>query len=311
MNKLFSSKQRVHTTHTHTHHLLSRAYIALHVMLVIIPLAVIITWSFSAAWSWPHLVPDTLSLKGFQELFRPEQHTGQALLLSVGIALATAILTTIIAICAARSFTCHRFAGQRLFEFAFTLPFLIPSTVFAMGTQVIFIRMGLAGSITGVVLAHSIVALPYTIIIMTESMAAVGTKLESAARLCGANTLSAFRHATLPRLIPGIVSSCVMAYIVSFSQYFLTLLIGGGTVKTFTLAMFPYLTGGDRTIASAYGLIFLLVTLGVFLLINLVLKLHIKRPTRRSTSFSTNTNANTHIGTSTNTSTSTHPYGTD
>ena len=261
----------------------SRAYVTLHVALVLIPLAVILVWSLSAAWPWPHLMPDAWSLKGFEELFRPEQHTGQTLLLSIGIALATALLTTSIALCAARALTCHTFTGRHVFEFAFTLPFLIPSTVFAMGIQVIFIRMGLAGSVTGVILAHSIVALPYTIIIMTESMASVGTKLESAARLCGASALTAFVHATLPRLIPGIASSCVMAYIVSFSQYFLTLLVGGGTVKTFTLAMFPYLTGGDRTIASAYGLIFLLVTLGVFLLLNLTLRHYTANTTTRST----------------------------
>ena len=70
----------------------------------------------------------------------------------------------------------------------------------------------------------------------------------------------------------GIMSSLSMCYIMSFSQYFLTLLVGGGKVQTFVLTLFPYLTGGDRTIACAYSLVFLAVTFPVFLLFEVMLK---------------------------------------
>ena len=62
-----------------------------------------------------------------------------------------------------------------------------------------------------------------------------------------------------------------MSYILSFSQYFLTLLVGSGKVKTLALVMFPYLSSGDRTIASAYGVVFLAATLVVFFLFELLL----------------------------------------
>ena len=70
-----------------------------------------------------------------------------------------------------------------------------------------------------------------------------------------------------------------MSYILSFSQYFLTLLIGGGAVKTLALTMFPYLASGDRTIASAYGVVFMVATLAVFLLFEVLLKRHASRGT--------------------------------
>lgn len=60
------------------------------------------------------------------------------------------------------------------------------------------------------------------------------------------------------------LSSFSVAYIVSFSQYFLTLLIGGGQVKTFTIVMVPLLQGGNRNIASVYSTVFLGVTLIIF-----------------------------------------------
>ena len=63
-----------------------------------------------------------------------------------------------------------------------------------------------------------------------------------------------------------------MSYILSFSQYFLTLLIGGGAVRTFATVMFPYLSGGDRTIAAAYGISFILATFVVFLIFEWLLR---------------------------------------
>ena len=65
-------------------------------------------------------------------------------------------------------------------------------------------------------------------------------------------------------LVPVILSAFSMSYIVSFSQYFLTLLIGGGQVKTFTIVMVPYLQSGERNIACAYSTVFLGITIVVF-----------------------------------------------
>lgn len=93
---------------------------------------------------------------------------------------------------------------------------------------------------------------------------AVGNKLEEQAKVLGATSLQAFTKTTLPILSPVILSSLSMSYIVSFSQYFLTLLIGGGKVKTFAIVMFPYLSGGDRNMASTYSLVFLGITIIIF-----------------------------------------------
>lgn len=259
------------TRHT-VRHIPSKAFIALHIAVVLIPFATLAVWSVAASWPAPDLLPHAYSAKGFAEVFRPSQHTGQALITSIGIACACAVVSTFAATLAAWAITQYRFVGRRLFRFAAILPFLIPTTVFAMGVQVAFIKLGLARSAFGVMLAHCIVALPYALVIMTDVCKAVGTKLSEAAQTLGANPLQRTFHVVLPLLTPGILSSLSMTYILSFSQYFLTLLIGGGAVHTFVLDMFPYLAGGDRTVSSAYAVVFFLVVLGVFALFNGVLK---------------------------------------
>ncbi|WP_139653695.1 ABC transporter permease [Raoultibacter phocaeensis] len=247
-------------------------FVALHLACVLVPLAVVVVWAFTSAWPWPELLPQTFSDRGIVELFVTSSDLGSVLLVSIGISLAVAALSTVFAAMAARALAFHRFFGKELFRFSTVLPFLIPATVFAMGVQVIFIRAGLANTVWGVIVAHTIVALPYAITIMSEVTVAAGRRFEQQARVSGAGPVRALIEVQVPLLLPGLLSAASLAYITSFSQYFLTLLIGGGTVKTFALVMFPYLASGDRTIASAYGVVFMLVTLGVFFLFEFLLK---------------------------------------
>lgn len=255
-----------------SHAWVAKLFIAVHLVCVFVPLLIIVAWAFTSSWPWPDLLPQSFSDRGLVEIFQSQQGLGIVLAQSVGIALAVALLATLVAALAARAFSQHDFVGKELARFSTVLPFLIPTTVFAMGVQIVFIRAGLANTVAGVILAHTIVALPYATMILTDAMVAAGNKLEQQARVAGAGSLASLVQVQIPLLLPGILSAMSMSYIMSFSQYFLTLLIGGGAVKTFAVTMFPYLASGDRTIASAYGVVFLVVTLAVFFLFELLIK---------------------------------------
>ena len=250
----------------------ARLFIAIYLLCVLVPLAVIFVWAFTGLWPWPDLVPQEFSNRGITEIFVSQKDLGFVLAQSVLIAIMVAILSTVIAALAARALVHHSFVGREAFRFLTVLPFLIPTTVFAMGVQVAFIRAGLAYTVPGVIMAHCIVALPYATIIMTDITKAAGNRLEQQARCSGAGHLRTLTHVQIPLLLPGLMSALSMSYIISFSQYFLTLLVGGGTVKTFAVVMFPYLASSDRTIASAYGVVFLVVTLAVFAVFELLIR---------------------------------------
>ena len=235
----------------------ARVYVAVHLALVLLPMLVIALLAVAARWEWPLVLPREFTLRGVRQLLSGGLGMGWGTVgVSVGIGLASATIATVAGALAARAICCHEWPGRRLFEFATMLPFLIPGTVFAMGVQVAFIRVGLAGTVTGVTLAHAIVSLPYALSIMVE-----------ASRTLGASAWQTLRYVTLPALGPGIASSLTMCYIISFSQYLLTLLIGGGSVRTYALVLFPYLTGGDRAVAGAFGLGFMVLTLAVFVVV--------------------------------------------
>ena len=146
----------------------------------------------------------------------------------------------------------------RCFRFLFREPCL------RWGFRVTFIKCGLSGTVLGVIIVHLICSLPYAVTLMQDGTRAMGVKLEEQARVLGAGALQAFFKVTLPNLFPVMLSAFSMAFVVSFSQYFLTLMIGGGNVKTFAIVMVPYLGSGERNFASIYSVIFLVIMLLVF-----------------------------------------------
>ncbi len=245
-------------------HILSKFLLGLFVLSIVIPVLLLLVWVFTERWAWPSLLPQVFSTRAIQEILGRKGQLAGLFLSSVMISLTVAALSVVIALMTARALTFYEFRGKNLLYFCAILPFMVPATVFAMGVQVTFIKMGLNNTIRGVVIAHLICSLPYAVRLMMDGTAAVGSELEEQARVLGATSWQAFFKITFPMLVPVMLSSFSMAYIVSFSQYFLTLLIGGGQVKTFTIVMVPYLQGGDRNIASVYSALFLGITLVIF-----------------------------------------------
>lgn len=238
--------------------------IAIFILLIIVPLLTIFVWTFTERWAWPSLVPQTYSLRAVSAVFRDRDELAQLFLSSMFISLTVAFFSVVIGTMTARALECYEFLGKKMFSFLALLPFLVPATVFAMGIQITFIKMGLSGTVPGVIIAHLICSLPYAVTLLQDGTRAMGTRLEEQARVLGAGPWQAFFKVTLPNLFPVMLSAFSMAYIVSFSQYFLTLMIGGGSVKTFAIVMVPFLTSGERSFAAVYSLIFLLITIAVF-----------------------------------------------
>jgi len=223
---------------------------------IFLPLATVVVWSVTERWPWPGLWPEVLSLRTVQELLFGAHPLPQLLLSSILLALAVGILGTVVGAMTARATELYRFRGKGLVHFGAFLPLLVPGTVFAMGIQITLIRLGLSDTVAGVVLVHLIAALPYCITIMTDVTRAVGDRLEEQAMVLGAGPLRAFCQTTLPALLPGLLSSVSMGFILSYSQYFTTLMVGGGQVRTIALVLVPYIQSGDRSLAAGYSVAF-------------------------------------------------------
>lgn len=231
---------------------------------ILLPCLILLVWAVTERWAWPDLIPQRFSLRAVREVFGRREEFFKVFFSSILISTAVAFLSAAVGIMTCRALAFYDFFGKQMLGFLTVLPFMVPATVFAMGIQISFIRLGLNNTVSGVILAHLICSLPYAVRLIMDGTKALGTGLEEQARVLGASSWQAFCKVSLPVLAPVILSAASMAYVVSFSQYFLTLIIGGGQVKTFSIVMVPYLQSGDRSMASVYSALFLAVTLSVF-----------------------------------------------
>lgn len=233
---------------------------------IFLPMAVVLLWSVTERWPWPLLLPESYSLRTVQELLFGSANLPKILFSSISLGLAVAALGTTVGILTARATELYDFPGKKLVHLVSFLPLLVPGTVFAMGIQITLIKLGLSDTLTGVIIVHLIAAVPYCITIMMDVTRAVGKKLEEQAMVLGADPWRAFFLVTLPSLLPGILSSMSMGFILSYSQYFTTLMVGGGRVKTLALVLVPYIQSGDRALSAIYSVTFVGSALLVFFL---------------------------------------------
>lgn len=233
---------------------------------VLLPIVPQMLWSFAGNWFFPQLLPQQWGLKAWRYLLSPSSQVGVALLNSSLLALAVVLLAVLIGLPAARVLGLHQFRGKQLVNWLMTAPLFVPTLVVIMGIHMLFIRYNLADSFLGVVLVHLIPALPYFVLVMSSVFANYAIEFEETARTLGASPLRTFWHITLPAIFPGLTVAMLFTFLVSWSQYITTVLIGGGRVVTLPMVLFPFISAANHANAAAVSLVFIFPAILILLL---------------------------------------------
>src|SRR5262245_23219733 len=232
----------------------------------LIPLGVVLVGSVASRWYWPALLPGELTFRAWSYVFSGSGGIGNALVTSTALALVVSGLAVALALPVARALALHTFRGKRAVLFALLLPLLAPPLAAAMGLYTVFLRTGLADSFLGVVLVHLIPAVPYATLVLTGTFSGFDPDWEAQARTLGARPWSMWTRITLPAIAPGLALAAILAFVVSWSQYVLTLLVGGGRVLTVPLVLVAFQRGGDEAVAAALSIVFVAPVLLLFVL---------------------------------------------
>lgn len=232
---------------------------------LVLPIMILFIWSLTSSWVYPNMLPSEISLRAMEYIF--DTTNVKVLINSLFISFVVVFITIILSVLSAKAIALYDFRGKRLFEILVLSPIIIPTISVAMGIQLTFLKLQIANTLLGVIIINIIPCLPYGVKIITDAYKVVGNKHEVQAKMLGANSIDTFRYITFPLILPGIIGASSMCFMISFSQYFLTLIIGGGSIITYPLIMFPYIQSGDRTISSVYSLVFIVISLIVVVLI--------------------------------------------
>jgi putative spermidine/putrescine transport system permease protein len=225
-------------------------------LVLIAPLLLFIAYAFSTRWFFPQPFPTEWTTTTFERAIN-DSKTISSMTQGLWIAVLTSLLSLTLGFPAARVLGLRKFRGRQLVWLLFFVPTVIPPLAVGMGLNILFLRIGLAGTITGVVLAHIIPTLPYTIFTLSSAFARFDENYEFQALALGANPLQVFRKVTLRMLIPSLVVAALFAFLISWSQYLLTLLIGSGQVITLPVLLFSAASGGNPSTIAALSLLFI------------------------------------------------------
>ncbi|AZL58375.1 ABC transporter permease subunit [Tabrizicola piscis] len=229
--------------------------LALWLILPLVPLAI---WSVAYGWRFPALLPPDLSTQAWAYALSPTSGVLQSLGVTVSIAASATALAALVGVPAGRALGLYRFRGRGLVILLLIAPAILPGIAVALGLHGIFLRLGLTGTVWGVILAHLVPVLPYMTLVMAAVFAGFDTDVEDQARSLGARPAQVFLHVTLPAILPGLMTGALFAFLVSWSQYLLTLSIGGGKVQTLPLVLFTFATSGRNDVTGAVSLIYIL-----------------------------------------------------
>ena len=220
------------------------------------PLALFIVYAFSTRWFFPQPFPTEWTATAFSRtLSDPRIVTG--LRDSLIIAFIVSLLSLVLGFPAARVLGLRQFRGRQFAWLVLFLPTVVPPLAIGMGLNILFLRVGLAGSLAGVVLAHLIPTLPYVVFTLSGAFARYDENFEFQSLVLGASQSRTFFTVTLPLIAPSLVVATLFAFLISWSQYLLTLLIGSGRIITLPILLFSAASGGNPVTIAAISLIFL------------------------------------------------------
>ena len=206
------------------------AYCVLTLVFLCAPILIVVVVSFNAS-EFIEFPPRAWSLRWYQNYFSARQWV-EPTLLSLRIAFITMVLATVLGTAAAIGLTRGRFRGRRMLEFFFVSPMVMPTIVLAIGLYLLFARFKLVGQPLALYLAHTVVATPLVIVIVSAALKTTDSAIELAARSLGAGYFRTLWHVTLPAILPSVVSGAAFAFLLSFDEVVLAIFLGGPATTT-------------------------------------------------------------------------------
>ncbi|MCF5724131.1 ABC transporter permease [Pseudomonas syringae] len=128
--------------------------------------------------------------------------------------------------------------GKRIIEVLLMAPMIVPAVIVGVGMYFIFSKIGLTRTFTGLVIAHTTLAVPFVVVNVGATLGTLSTKLLWAAASMGATPWNTFRMVTLPLLSPGLISGGLFAFATSLDEVVVTLFMAGPDQRTLPREMF-------------------------------------------------------------------------
>lgn len=244
---------------THGGRLWLYALATLIILFLVVPTLIVIPMSFSDS-QYLEFPPQQWSLRWYEHYFGSDEWM-RATWTSIKVAILTMVVATPIGVLAAYALHTARIAVVRLAFVLLITPMMVPLVLVAVGAFYVYVKLNILYTVTGLVLAHTVLALPLVVIVIGSAFKTFDMAQENAARSLGAPRWKAFLTVTLPQIRFAVVTAALLSFLTSFDEVVVAMFISGGDNPTLTRNMFNALRDQiDPTIASISTIMILITT---------------------------------------------------
>lgn len=205
-------------------------------LFLVLPILPIIPMSFTAG----HVVefpPAAWGVNAYRELFADDGWR-HAIVFSLKVSALAVFLSVVAAGLAAIGLPRLQMRGEGLIAAVILVPLAMPVVVLALGTFQFFIQLQLNGTLIGIALAHGVLGVPYVFLTVRAALSKLDIALVRSAMSLGAGTWSVLRWVYLPAILPALLSSALLVFVVSFDEVVIALFISGPGAITFPVKLF-------------------------------------------------------------------------
>lgn len=216
------------------------AFAVILTLVILVPMLVVITWSFSNVWRYPSILPQQMGLKYWQ-MTLARADVWSALVTSVTLATTVTLLSALICLPAAYAFARMNFPGRNILFFSFLAGQAFPKFGLLVTIAAIFLQLHLIATFWGVVLIQLVGTLLFMIWIPVSAFQSVDRRMEEAARDAGAGPMRVFWSITLPQAAPTIGAAILLSFVGTFYETEGAWLIGAPQIRTMPVLMITFI----------------------------------------------------------------------
>lgn len=154
----------------------------------------------------------------------------------------------------------------------FLTPMILPVVVLAVALYAFFLQIGLNGTLTGFVISHLVLALPFSILSITNALEGFDKSIEDAAVLCGASPFEAKIRVTLPAISHGVFSAAIFSFLTSWDEVVVAIFMASPTLQTLPVKVWSTLRQDLTPVVAAASTLLILLTVLLMVLVAIVRK---------------------------------------
>ena len=192
---------------------------------LMVPLIIVVPMSFSSAKALT-FPPPSLSLRWYETFFGDPRWM-EAMWTSTFVAAVSSVGSLVLGGLAAYGLRRGSFRGRDWAEGDFMAPLIVPTIISAIAFYLALAKIGLLGSMTGLLVAHTVLHIPVVMMVMGVAIRAFDLRIEQVAWSLGASWWYTVRKVMLPNLVPSVFAAWIFAFIGSFDEVIGTSFVAG------------------------------------------------------------------------------------